>query len=80
MLAGSTTSRAERTGRRQRKAFELYGDIGAKWHALNAELSFLGYPLNAENNVGNGRFQNFQRGQMFWTPAAATAVKACFCG
>jgi hypothetical protein len=58
----------------QTKAFENYGDIGAKWHALNAELSFLGYPLNAESSIGNGRFQSFQNGQIFWLPLPTGAV------
>src|SRR5262249_33139671 len=42
-----------------------------QWAALGWERSFLGYPLTDETGApdGVGRFNHFQGGSIYWTPA-----------
>jgi hypothetical protein len=51
--------------------FEVHGAIRDRWFALGAERSFLGYPVSDELHThdGRGRFSNFERGQISWSPA-----------
>jgi uncharacterized protein with LGFP repeats len=51
-------------------AFEVHGDIRAKWASLGWERSFLGYPLTDETTTpdGVGRYNHFQGGSVYWTP------------
>ncbi|WP_157527910.1 LGFP repeat-containing protein [Nocardia sp. NRRL S-836] len=48
----------------------VYGDIGVKWRAMGAENSVVGAPVNNEaDGAPGGRWQGFQRGNIYWTPA-----------
>ncbi len=53
-------------------AFEVHGAIRDKWSELGWETGFLGYPLSDESPApaGPGRFNVFEGGSVFWTPAA----------
>ena len=51
---------------------QLDGAIREKWAALGWETCpFLGYPLTDETGTpdGVGRFNHFERGSIYWTPA-----------
>ncbi|MEX3959985.1 LGFP repeat-containing protein [Trinickia sp. EG282A] len=52
-------------------AFEVHGLIRDKWASMGWERSFLGYPLTDESGTpdGVGRFNHFQGGSIYWTPA-----------
>lgn len=52
-------------------AFDVYGEIAKKWNSLGAQNGFLGAPLNSETGTpdGIGRFNHFQGGSIYWTPA-----------
>jgi uncharacterized protein with LGFP repeats len=52
-------------------AHEVHGLIRAKWANMGWERSFLGYPLTDETTTpdGVGRFNHFQGGSVYWTPA-----------
>lgn len=52
-------------------AFEVHGAIRDKWAQLGWERSYLGYPLTDETTApdGIGRYNNFQGGVIYWTPA-----------
>ncbi|WP_082372857.1 LGFP repeat-containing protein [Nocardia sp. NRRL S-836] len=51
-------------------SYNVYGDIGAKWRAMGAEGSVVGAPVNNEaDGAPGGRWQGFQRGNIYWTPA-----------
>ena len=53
-------------------AHVIYGAIREKWAALGWETcAFLGYPLTDETGTpdGVGRFNHFERGSIYWTPA-----------
>ena len=60
----------------QTGAHEVHGAILDKWSSLGFERSFLGYPVSDELNlrVADGRFNNFQRGQIAWSPRSGAAV------
>lgn len=49
--------------------FEVHGAIRAKYLALGAEASVLGYPTTDETGTpdGRGRFNHFQAGSIYWT-------------
>ncbi|MEO8053153.1 MAG: hypothetical protein ABI833_22335 [Acidobacteriota bacterium] len=53
------------------RAHEVHGLIRAKWASMGWERSFLGYPLTDETTTpdGVGRFNHFQGGSIYWTPA-----------
>jgi GH25 family lysozyme M1 (1,4-beta-N-acetylmuramidase) len=52
-------------------AHEVHGAIGDEWTALGWETSVLGYPTTDELPApdGVGRFNHFERGSIYWTPA-----------
>lgn len=52
-------------------AHEIHGAILVKWTSLGFERSLLGYPAGDETGTpdGIGRFNAFQRGMIYWTPA-----------
>jgi len=54
----------------EKGAFEVHGDIRAKWMALGGESGFLGYPLTDETTTPDkiGRYNHFQGGSIYWTP------------
>lgn len=57
--------------------YEIHGGIYAKWAAMGAERSPLGYPKSDELDAGDGRgrFSYFQAGVIAWTPqTGANAV------
>lgn len=51
-------------------AREVHGAIRAKYLALGAEASVLGYPTTDETATpdGIGRFNHFESGSIYWTP------------
>ncbi len=52
-------------------AHEVHGAIRGEWASLGWECSFLGFPLTDETVTpdGVGRFNHFQGGSVYWTPA-----------
>lgn len=54
----------------QTGAFEVHGDIRAKWVSVGQEIGVLGYPTTDEFLTPNqrGRCNHFQNGSIFWTP------------
>ncbi|MEW2632709.1 hypothetical protein AB0903_13890 [Streptomyces sp. NPDC048389] len=57
------------------EAFQPYGSIGAKYHALGGPNGPLGLPARAEEDAMlGGRFQEFQHGIVLWRPDVAYAV------
>jgi len=56
-------------------AHTVYGGIKAEWAATGWEQGILGYPTSDEGNalgnanVGPGRYNNFQHGVIYWSPA-----------
>jgi hypothetical protein len=59
-------------------AHEVHGAIRDKWASLGWEMSFLGYPLTDELSTaeGRGRFNDFERGQIAWSPQIGAGVSA----
>ena len=55
-------------------AFEVHGDIRAKWLALGGVNGFLGYPLTDESGTpdGIGRYNHFQGGSIYWSPGTGS--------
>jgi hypothetical protein len=60
-------------------AHEVHGEILRLWSDLGFERSYLGYPLTDELDLGvnAGRFNNFQYGQIAWSPASGVSVSNC---
>jgi SpoIID/LytB domain protein len=52
-------------------AQEVHGAIQAKWSQIGLERSSVGYPVTDEVTTpdGLGRFNHFERGSIYWTPA-----------
>ena len=52
-------------------AFEVHGDIRAKYNALGTADGVLGLPLTDETGTpdGVGRYNHFQGGSIYWTPS-----------
>ncbi|MFL6142790.1 MAG: GH25 family lysozyme [Labedaea sp.] len=50
-------------------AHEVQGAIYNTWSGLGYQASYLGYPVTGEANTPDnaGRFNNFQRGAVYWT-------------
>jgi glucose/arabinose dehydrogenase len=46
----------------------VIGGIHARYRAIGAEASPLGYPTTDEGGAPTGRFNHFQRGSVYWTP------------
>lgn len=51
-------------------ANETHGAIRDKWSSLGWEMGLLGYPTTDETKTldGEGRFNHFQKGSIFWRP------------
>lgn len=62
----------------QTGAHEVHGAIRDKWSSLGLEQSFLGYPVSDEQPTsdGQGRFNDFERGQIAWSPRFGAGVSA----
>ena len=60
-------------------AHEIHGEILRHWSDLGFERSYLGYPVTDELDLGvnSGRFNNFQHGQIAWSPASGASVANC---
>lgn len=50
-------------------AHVVIGAIHARYRAIGAETSGFGYPTTDEGGAPTGRFNHFQRGSIYWTPA-----------
>lgn len=59
-------------------AHEVHGAIRELWASMGWERSILGYPVTSELATadGVGRFVDFQRGQIAWSPQLGAAVSA----
>lgn len=59
-------------------AHEVHGAIRDKWASLGWEKSFLGYPITDELTIqnGQGRFSDFEYGQIAWSPWIGAGVSA----
>ncbi|MBW4616797.1 MAG: hypothetical protein KME21_26825 [Desmonostoc vinosum HA7617-LM4] len=58
-------------------AHEVHGAIRDKWASIGWERSFLGYPTTDEMDssfFGQGRVNNFQHGDINWSPATGAIV------
>ena len=54
-------------------AFEVHGAIRDKWASLGWEFGFLGFPVTNESPAANGgRFNGFQGGTVYWSPASGS--------
>jgi len=51
-------------------AYNVYGEIGAKWQSLGGGNGFLGAPLTDETGTpdGVGRYNHFEHGSIYWRP------------
>lgn len=58
-------------------AHEVHGAIRRQWANMGWERSWLGYPTSDELSTpdGHGRYSEFQRGIIYWTPEGGTVVK-----
>ena len=57
-------------------AFEVHGNIHAKWASLGWERGSLGYPTSDEGDLaGGGRVSSFQHGRICWTAAKGAWVE-----
>lgn len=52
-----------------KQAFEVHGDIRAKYQALGGASGPLGLPLTDETVApdGRGRYNHFEHGSIYWT-------------
>ncbi|WJY68968.1 alpha/beta hydrolase-fold protein [Corynebacterium auris] len=48
--------------------FIVHGAIGAKYGKMNTAASDLGYPKGNERAIPGGFFQEFERGNIYWSP------------
>lgn len=58
-------------------AWEVYGAIREFWLSMGGSTSSLGYPVQEEQDTGdgqNGRFQLFEGGRVSWHPGAPARV------
>jgi uncharacterized protein with LGFP repeats/GH25 family lysozyme M1 (1,4-beta-N-acetylmuramidase) len=54
-------------------AYELHGDIWARWAQLDAQRGFLKYPTTNQTTRDNiGAFNHFQGGSLYWSPGTGT--------
>ena len=56
------------------KNFMVYGAIGEKYGQLGTATSALGYPKSNEIAIRGGFFQQFERGNIYWSPATGAHV------
>jgi hypothetical protein len=58
-------------------AHEIHGLIREKWANLGWERGYLGYPLTDETTSSDGvhRFNTFQYGALYWSPATGAYVE-----
>lgn len=50
----------------------VYGSIRLKWLALGGENGWMGLPLTDEYAAGQGRANNFQKGNIYWSSATGS--------
>ncbi|MDI2132830.1 LGFP repeat-containing protein [Yinghuangia seranimata] len=48
-------------------AHEVHGGIWTRWWQLGNETGFLGYPVSDESSLGRSRYNEFERGTIYWT-------------
>jgi len=51
-------------------AVEILEPFLTKWKSLNGELGYLKYPTSSGIKVGNGLYQTFQGGKIWWSPSS----------
>jgi hypothetical protein len=56
------------------EAFTVYGKIFSKWNGLQRDAGPLGYPLTDEKAANGGRFNDFERGAIYWRSGAGAIV------
>lgn len=52
----------------------VHGAIGAKYGELNTAASGLGYPKGNERAINGGAFQEFEKGNIYWSPSTGAHV------
>ena len=52
----------------------VHGAIGAKYGEINTAASGLGYPRSNERPVNGGAFQEFENGNIYWSPNTGAHV------
>ncbi len=52
----------------------VHGAIGEKYGQLNTAASGLGYPKSDEISIAGGAFQQFEKGNIYWSPATGAHV------
>lgn len=55
-------------------AHAIYGNIRARWNALGAEKSYLGYPTTDELPLPKGRRNVFQNGRIDWSNESGSTI------
>ncbi|MFD6073884.1 RICIN domain-containing protein, partial [Amycolatopsis lurida] len=55
-------------------AHAIYGNIRARWNALGAETSYLGYPTTDELPLPKGRRNVFQNGRIDWSNESGSTI------
>ncbi|WP_448624780.1 L,D-transpeptidase family protein [Geodermatophilus sp. URMC 64] len=55
-------------------AHSIHGAIWARWGAMGAENSALGFPVSDEYGITGGRAQDFRYGRLTWTPSGGVVV------
>ncbi|GAB3076733.1 alpha/beta hydrolase-fold protein [Corynebacterium aquatimens] len=52
----------------QNQAFVVYGEIGRKYGEMKTAHSELGFPKSNERLIKGGAFQEFEHGNIYWSP------------
>jgi hypothetical protein len=50
----------------------IYGSIRATWFSMDRQNGVLGFPKTDESWAGNGRYNDFENGALFWSGATGT--------
>lgn len=54
--------------------FQVFGAIGAKYGEMGTARSDLGFPKSNERKIKGGFFQEFEKGNIYWSPATGAHV------
>ena len=57
-----------------KKHYMVFGAIGAKYGELGGASSDLGYPKGNEKKIKGGFFQEFEKGNIYWSPKTGAHV------
>ncbi len=54
--------------------YQVFGAIGAKYGEMGAARSDLGFPKSNERKINGGFFQEFEKGNIYWSPKTGAHV------